>query len=403
MTKYAGLLAAGVLLLSACGPQGGGGGPSGCELGGTINAELTLSPSTCDPYLVVGDLSIGESGKLTLAPGTTLVFSQDTGLYVAGHGALVAQGTATEPVVMKGASAIFGYWKGLRFEDADSFDNKLVYAEIRDAAGEDLWDNGAFGTYRAAVVLDGRSRVLVKHSKVWKNDGAAFFVDDEVDLYHDFAANTLTANFGFPLLVYASRVEQIKANNDFANNAAGYDYVRVAGGFGQVEEGTWRKLNVPYRLFGEVAIANGKTLTVEAGTTLVFEQDARLTAMDYQGGLKAQGTASDPIVFRGLESRQGYWCGLYFHDTDNPNNLLEHVVVKDGGSDAAACASQSDYFADVLVDSSGNASRQQITIRDSRIENSGHYGLVVADTTQLTLFNVQYANNRDGDFREESY
>jgi hypothetical protein len=370
-------------------------------LSGTINAELALSPSTCDPYRVVGDLSIGDSGKLTLAPGTTLVFNQDTGLYVSGHGALVAQGTAADPVVMKGASPTFGYWKGLRFEDADSFDNKLVHAEIRDAAGEDLWDNGAFGTYRAAVVLDGRSRILVKFTKVWKNDGAAFFVDDEVDLYHDFAANTLTANRGFPLLVYASRVDQIKASNHFTGNTE--DYVRVAGGYGEVASGTWQALDVPYRVFDDVAVASEEVLTIAAGTTVVFEQDARLTMMDYHGGLKAQGTASNPIVFRGLESRQGYWCGLYFHDTDNPSNLLEHVVVRDGGSDAGACSSQSKHFADVLVDSSGNASSQRITIRDSIIENSGHYGLVVANTTHRTLSNVHYADNRDGNFLEETY
>jgi len=369
-----------------------------------LDSERTLSPGACNPYRVEGDFVIEDTGKLVIEPGVVLEFAQDASLMVTGHGVLRAEGTAADPVVMRGASPQPGYWKGIYFTDANSFDNRLVRVEVRDAAGEVNWDNGAFGDFRAAVVLEGASRVLVKFTKVWKNAGAGFFIDDEVDLRNDFDDNVVTANQGFPVLIYASRVDQLKAGNDFTGNAAGYDYVRVGGGFGEVQDATWRKLNVPYRIFDEVTVADGKTLTIEPGTTLVFEQDARLTVWSDTGALYAVGTASAPIVFTGLSAQPGYWCGLYFHDTHSTDNRLEHVIVEYGGGDAAPCGwTQSNYYANVLIDSSGNASSQYLYIHDSTIRHSRHYGIVIADTATTDFANITYFNNADGDTKTENY
>ena len=405
MRNRVGFLALAALALAACGPGGGGGtggGTDPCRLSGTIVGTVELSPGTCDPYRVVGDLEVPDGGVLKIHPGTALVFEQDTGLSVTGHGQLVAEGTAAQPVAMRGAQPIPGYWKGLVFEDADSFANKLEHVEIRDAAGADRWDNGAFGAYRAAVRLLGQSRLLAKFNKVWKNDGAAFFVDDEVDFRQGFDRNTLTANQGFPLLIYASRVGQIGASNDFSGNAAGKDYVRVAG-YGEVHTATWLKLNVPYRVMNEVVVADGARLSIAPGTRLVFEQDARLTIDGYTGALTAVGTATDPIVFTGLLAQKGYWCGLYFHDTHSTENRLENVVVEYGGGDAAACASQSAYYANILIDSSGNASSQYLKIKDGTVRKSRHYGIVIPNTATTDFTHVTYSDNTDGNTITEHY
>lgn len=400
------LLGGALLMMAGCGGGGGGGGGgTACTLSGTLSAELDLNPARCSSYRVVGDLSIADGGKLVAPPGTILVFDQDTGIFVSGHGALVAEGGATDPVVFKGAAAIPGYWKGIVFTDADSFDNKLIHVEVRDAAGKDLWDPGAFETFRAAVVLWGQSRLRMRHARVWKNDGAGVFVDEEVDLYGDFSGNTITENQGYPLLIYASRVAALKPDGDFSGNAAGHDFVRVAAGsYGAVGTGTWRRLNVPYRLFGDVTIADGATLTIEAGAVLVFEQDGRLTVSDHTGALTALGTASAPITFTGLVHQPGYWCGLYFHDTHGANNRLAHVVVEYGGGDAAACTfSQSNYQGNILIDSSGNASSQYLYLHDSIIRNSRHYGIVIADTATTDFAGNTFANNADGNQKLEHY
>ncbi len=401
------LLGGALLVLAGCGGGGGGGGGGGitaCTLSGTLSTELDLDPTRCSSYRVTGELLIEDGGKLVAPPGTTLVFDQDTGISVSGHGALVAEGSAADPVVFKGAAAIPGYWKGVVFTDADSFDNKLIHAEIRDAGGKDLWDPGSFGTFRAAVVLWGQSRLRMQHSRVWKNDGAGVFVDEEVDLYGDFAGNTLTENQGYPLLIYASRVAALKPDNDFTGNP-GHNFVRVAAGsYEAVGTGTWHKLNVPYRLFGDVTVADGATLTIEAGAVLVFEQDARLTVAGRTGALTAIGTASAPILFTGVGAHPGYWCGLYFNDTHSTDNRLAHVVVEYGGGDAAACTfSQSNFQGNILIDSSGNASTQYLYLHDSIIRNSRHYGIVVADTATTDFAGNAFSNNADGNQKVEHY
>ncbi len=406
MKKAIGVLALSMLALVACGPGGGGseGGPTDpCRLSGTIVGTVELSPGTCNPYRVVGDLEVPGGGVLKIHPGTALVFEQDTGLSVTGHGQLVVEGTAAQPVAMRGYQPIPGYWKGLVFKDADSFANKLEHVEIRDAAGAEAWDPGAFGTYRAAVALVGSSRLQAKFNKVWKNAGAAFFIDDAVDLWQDFDENVLTENQGFPLLIYASRLGQVKANNDFSGNASGKNYVRVAGGYGEVHTATWLKLNVPYRVHGEVTVADQHRLTIAAGARLFFEQDARLTIDGYTGALTAVGTATDPIVFTGLLAQKGYWCGLYFHDTHSTENRLENVVVEYGGGDAAACASQSAYYANILIDSSGNASSQYLYLHESRIEHSAHYGLVLPSTLTKDFVALNLSGNTDGNIVIENY
>ncbi len=397
-------LALGMLALSlfGCGPGGGGLGGEACVLRGSLDSECTLSPGACNPYRVEGDFVIEDTGKLVIEPGVVLEFAQDASLMVTGHGVLRAEGTAADPVVMRGASPQPGYWKGIYFTDANNFENRLVRVEVRDAAGERNWDNGAFGNFRAAVVLEGASRVLVKFTKVWKNAGAGFFIDDEVDLRNDFDDNVVTANQGFPVLIYASRVDQLKAGNDFTGNASGYDYVRVGGGFGEVQDATWKKLNVPYRIFDEVTVADGKTLTIEPGTTLVFEQDAGIFVEGRSGGLHAEGTATERIVFTGLDHHQGYWCGIIFSDSDSFENLLRNVVVEYGGS-GQCTQSYSGLKANVLVESAGSGSHQYIRIYDSVIRESAGYGVVVAQETDANdiASDNTFSGNALGDFYRE--
>lgn len=380
---WAGLIA---LLLAACGPGGGGGsggGGTACTLGGSIDREVTLSPSECSPYRVTEDLYVEDGGRLVIEPGTTLAFNQDVGLYVQGHGALVAVGTASDKILFTGASRVRGYWKGIVFEaDANSFDNELKYVEIEYAGADQRWDGGAFGTYRAALDLESRSRIKMTYSLIRESAGSGLHVSTDVIIGSDdvrdgdFAHNTVTQNAGFPVLMYANEVGFLDASNDFSGNDAGYDYVRFSGDYGYVQTQTWQNLNVPYRVLGEPGTDSHQVLTIAPGTTLVFEQDAALWAYGTDSALKAVGTASEPITFTALQPQKGYWYGLIFNDTNNHDNLLHYVVVEYGGAET-----DPDLKANVTVYSSGNASSQWIEIKSSTIRHSSGHGISVAQET----------------------
>ena len=373
------------LLLAACGPGGGGGGgggPTGCSLSGSIAGSVTLDPTNCNPYRVTGDLTVEDGGRLVIQPGTTLEFAQDTGLYVQGHGALVAVGTVSDKILFTGASQVRGYWNGIVFEqDANSFDNELKYAEIAYAGADQRWSGTSYGYYKAALDLQARARLKMTYSTVRESAGSGVYVDRATfgadDLRDgDFAHNTLTQNAGFPVLLYANEVGFLDASNDFSGNDAGYDYVRLSGSYDYVQTQTWQKLNVPYRVLGEVSVDDQQTLTIAPGATLVFEQDAALWAYGVNSALKAVGTAAEPITFTALQPQKGYWYGLVFNDTNSADNVLHYVVVEYGGAET-----NPELKANIAVISSGNASSQWIEIKNSTIQHSSGHGISVAQET----------------------
>ncbi|WP_457630529.1 hypothetical protein [Oceanithermus sp.] len=392
-----------VLALGACAPSGGGGGGV-CELSGTIDTQLTLSPGSCSPYRVTGDLQISDSGRLVIEPGTTLEFAQDAGLTVSGHGALVAAGTASGKILFTGASRVRGYWKGLVFDAANSFDNELSYVEVEYAGADVRWDSGAYGNYRAALDVQSGSRLKMSNSIVRESAGSGLFVDTDVYFGSDatpdgdFAHNTITENASYPVIMYAPQAGFLDASNDFAGNDAGYDYVRVSGDYSYVATQTWQNLSVPYLIKGQAAVGADQVLTIAAGAHLVFEQDAGLEAYGHNSAIKAVGTGTDYVTFTGKQAVRGYWAGLHFNDTNNPENVLSYVIVEYGGNDTGFL--DSDDYGNVVVSSSGNASSQRITISHSIIRHSGHWGVSVAQETSDSISDVTYSDNVDGDYRK---
>ncbi|WP_287371949.1 hypothetical protein [Oceanithermus sp.] len=396
-----------LLALGACGPGGGGGGGgvTGCNLSGTIDTQVTLTPSACNPYHVTGDLYVEEPGKLVIEPGTTLEFAQDTGLYVSGHGALVAVGTAADKILFTGASKTRGYWNGVVFQSfANSFDNELKYAVIEYAGADEKWDGGAFGYYRAAVELEEEARTKMTYTLVRESEGfgvfmandAFFGADSSPD--GDFAHNTLTQNAAGPIAIYENKVGHLDASNDFSGNDTGHDYVYVGAGYTDIPTQTWQNLNVPYLIMDKASVGNGELLTIEAGTTLVFDQDAGLEAYGDAAAIKAIGTPSAYITFTGKQPIKGYWAGLHFDDSDSADNVLRYVIVEYGGGEDGFLGA--DAMGNIVVSSSGNASHQRITIEDSTVRYSLHWGISVAQETADTINNVTYDGNNDGDYQK---
>ena len=387
------------LLLAGCGP-GGGTTPAACTLTGSLTGERELSPSGCSPYRVEREFVIENTGRLTIQPGTTLEFAQDAKLVVEGHGVLKAVGTSTDKIAFLGAEPHRGYWSGVYLDHANSFDNELAFVEIEHAGGEGYWDPGAFEDYRAALVLEGDSRIKLKDVLIRNSGGSGVFADEEVDLAA-FERVAITQGASFPLLVYARLVHRLDPASDFTGNDPGMDYVRVADWNG-IKTATWKRLSVPYLVENELAVQDGELLTIEAGTRLVFEQDAGIFVEGHGGGLHAEGTATDKIVFTGLDAHAGYWCGLVFSDSNHSENLLEYAVVEYGGS--GSCTQMySSQKANVLVESAGSGSSQFIRIRNSEIRHSAGYGVVIASETDANdiLGDNTFSDNVSGNLLVE--
>ncbi len=83
-----------------------------------------------------------------------------------------------------------------------------------------------------------------------------------------------------------------------------------------------------YVVTGDVSIYN--ELSIEPGVRIEFMSDKRMY-IDDDGWIKAEGTATDPIVFTGTSELAGFWKGISLQST-NLENVMNHVHIRSAGS-----------------------------------------------------------------------
>ncbi len=130
----------------------------------------------------------------------------------------------------------------------------------------------------------------------------------------------------------------------------------------------------PHQIFDSLVVAPGVTLTVDAGTRLMFHDGAR---MKVYGTLRSLGTVENPVHFMGdrtdnvvgsisFDLMASQWHGLTFAP-ESRGNLLSHTEVRN---------TETGVLADSL---------SQVTIVNSRLRNSAGRSLTAwhADVTAM--------------------
>ena len=127
-------------------------------------------------------------------------------------------------------------------------------------------------------------------------------------------------------------------------SAWGQDVIRIMG------DTVMRKAHFtadkPYLIYDTMFVAQGATLTLDPGVTLLFHDKA---AMRCAGTMIANGTAAEPITFRGdrldrivgetsFDIMSGQWGGIIFTPPTS-GNVLKHVVMK-GSTIGMYCSSE---------------------------------------------------------------
>lgn len=129
-------------------------------------------------------------------------------------------------------------------------------------------------------------------------------------------------------------------------SAWGQDVVRISGD--TIKRNTRFTADKPYLIYDTMFVAPGVTLTLDAGTTLLFHDKATLRCA---GRMKANGTADMPITFRGdrldrivgstsFDIMSGQWGGVIF-TPPTMGNELKHVIMK-GSTIGMHCSADND-------------------------------------------------------------
>ena len=175
--------------------------------------------------------------------------------------------------------------------------------------------------------------------------------------------------------MHLPQVDQLDAATSYAEGN-GRPYIQVEGDAVTETDLIIKKLEVPYRIETEESGRETyveRAITIEAGTILEFETDAGLVlgspgvdCIPTTGSLNAQGTAEEPIVFRGATEGQGTWLGIGINSSTS-SNLFNYCEVSGGGSKQMYNAGGQ---GNIVLHCSGN-----LTIENSIIKDSGGWGI----------------------------
>ncbi|MEJ2633872.1 MAG: right-handed parallel beta-helix repeat-containing protein [Calditrichia bacterium] len=302
-----------------------------------ITQDVTWSSDQI--HVVDGLISISNA-TLTIAPGTVVKFAADARIIIDDNGGLIADGT-TAPITLTGVEKQKGYWDKLEFRSGSSDQNcKLINCTIE------------YGGSNAAIITATGSGLTIKNSIIrysgtsgiqWDYESTPVFEDNVIT-----GCNETAVEADFESASY------LGAGSYTGNNK---DYISLNEGTIS-QNATWVKQDVPYRVTGGANVIEQATLTVEAGTIIQMDADARII-IDDNGGFLADGT-DELITITGAQTQKGYWDKFEFRSGSSDQNCkLINCLVEDGGSGNSM----------IWANGSG------LTIENSVIQNSGSMGV----------------------------
>lgn len=332
------------------------------------------------PYLVLGDISVYESGVppiVRVFPGVRLEFASGAGLRIgstASHGGRVlAVGTPSEPIWFGPAPGVTD-WKGLYFSDGSDANGAVSLLEqciVSGAGGS--WGSGV----SANVFCAGTTQPAIRECALVNPLQEGLHLASSTVLLESSRVDSCGT---YPVYVDASSWIDLGSNsNTFQSN--GEQAIALTGRDLTAADARWLDPGVPYRALGDIrvyAYGGRRTLTLDPGVTVQFASLAGLqigSNANYGGQLQAIGTETNPIA---LVPAPGVtdWKGIYFpagSDDHGSVSMLEHCRVSDAGGTWAG-----GVYANIFC-----SATTQPVLRNCVLAQAAQTGLHLANSTVL--------------------
>jgi len=346
---------------------------------GTLNVPSASWKKLEVPYVVSAELSIGsETGTtLTLQPGVT--FRMDFGIVTIGEygakGKLIAEGTASDPILFTShdPNPAAKDWGGLLFMSGNDSTSSLKYCTL-EYGGTD------FDNWKALIRVEWTSlnvnNCTIRHASpyaVWCNEAGHF---------QSFENNVIDNAEGDGIFINSNYVNTIGLSNTITAKKE----LTVDGTV--VKSATWEKRAYPYSVIDWFGVGSdaGAILTLKPGVKIEFARAYSFGMGRYdKGGLIADGTAEDPIVFTSISDTPAPsdWEYIYMGANTMPGTILNHCIIEFGGFNSSV---GNLWIEDTNVP----------TISNCTIRNSGSYGLSLKNANP-SISNITYENNANTD------
>ena len=364
---------------------------------GTISQDSTWLTGYI--YQITCNVTIADGTTLTIEPGAIIeeVSTSRYGLYI--DGALLAQGTPQAPIVFTSGDDNPGPadWQGiwLRGSSGSVLDNVIVeYAGYNFSYNSGTYYGGLFITDGSPTIRNSVFRFNGQRGVTIIN-GSPTLLNNEMHnnssgIWMQNANPTITAgsihnNSSYAMQTILPSQPIISGTSVYSNT---YDTQLLAGTHTYTQSYTWNNWGVAYRFNGNLTVAEGVTLTVEAG--VIVEEGYTSSpgqGLYIDGALLAQGTPQAPIVFTSGDDNPGPadWQGIWLRGSSG--SVLDNVIVEYAGYNFSY--NSGTYYGGLFI-TDGSP-----TIRNSVFRFNGQRGVTIINGSP-TLLNNEMHNNSSG-------
>lgn len=336
---------------------------------GSMTANKTLAdrlPGDAIDYIIDGAFYIEGNALLTIDPGVKISFTGTNGrIIVTENAGLKMVGTSAKPIVLTGPvnNPNKGAWGGVEFQ-SNRADNLMEYV---------IMTNAGSLNQEGAVYVAPDAKLSIKNCLIERSASHGLWVEGSLSA---FEKNTIKDGDMAPVYTYDIReAAKIDAESVFTGNTL--NYIIVSYGFdrgNQIENLTLKKMAIPY-LF-ESGIFVEKILTIEPGTTLLFDSNSYIHVGSGTGILNASGTSELPITFSHIDGTIGGWQGITI-GTDLDNKLINCVVEYAGSN-----SNESNIYID---------GASKLTISNTIVRKTNGYGIRLYDESIVNATDVTFS------------
>ncbi|PTB93595.1 hypothetical protein C9994_12885 [Marivirga lumbricoides] len=346
--------------------------------GSTMTDDQTMGAlKNNQAYRVTGTIQL--QSKLDIGSGVSMHFDENVFLRVTGEGNIIAEGTASDKIVMTSSNISGGlYWGGLDINTGYST-NKLEHVEVSYAGSEDMFfDNSAWR--RANIGIQDNGKLTITNSIISNGKSGGVYCGN--GSLNTFQNNEFADNTNYAISIEFNDAGAIDGNTTFSGN--GDNGVTIYGSTTSSDFTMKNLSGSAYYLFIGSSIIDSDVV-IEEGAELRFKEDVKLT-VNSNGTISAIGTEDNKIIFTSANQAGGiHWTGLLVKSNSEVNEL-QYVEVSYGGSSDIEFLSSNWRRSNIAV-SSGKLKMSNCTI-----SNGEGTGVVVSNNSLLNNLNSGSVN-----------
>ena len=322
---------------STCAPLTGTGTKHTTEP--TTNETWTAAAS---PHVIEGSLSIRAGIAITLEPCAVVQLKGAIGILV--EGKLLAVGIPDKPIRIERFDAATAW---TTIEARKGAELRLAYATVEGGGnpnGGALTQVGAFdirGDQESAT----QPILFADHLTVKGSRSLGILVREGGGFATGSRSLAITGGASFPISIWGRAAGTLPAGT-YTGNATDEILLPASGGRDDIKEDTiFADHGVAYRVGGPTGGGNlivagtGSVplLTLEPGVTLRFNKGGRLdldaSANGAIGALRAEGTATKPVVFTSAAASPaaGDWAGIIIEGAPDPRTKISNARISYAG------------------------------------------------------------------------